>query len=789
MTRILSILLSALLALSPAYAQQTKSQLNTEVSTNYPDNTTGAITPAILRSTTNDIIASFQQAPTVNAQVSTTYTVQLSDYGKLVTFTNTNPIAVTLPQATGAFSTFNFYVLNKGAGTVTITPTTSTINGAASYAVPQNSNAIIVSDGTNYQVVAAGALPSISNNQMMANISGGSAAPVGVSAPSFFDSAYCNTIGYLIVRIASAWTCNNSIPANVDWFANVHGDGSSDDTAGINAVLAAVNGIVNFSSKVYCIKTATGLSVSTANQILQGTSATLISACGTDSNLLTVNADSATVRNLSFLGGGLSVSSTHHGIVLGTSCTRCRVDHVVVAGGYYNVLINAAYTFIYDLRTSNAHGPAAIKMLSSGGSSPGLYLDASQIDQVWPVSVPSNLASISARANSTPYTSGTVTSLTGYYIQAVGNCTSGNAPPSLQDYGTNIVDNAGGGTCTWKLVAPTTFDGLSVDTGSVNTVVTRSDFTGPYTNGIHLHNSAAGSAPIETDLGMGNTYAQNITACINAEAGSVLTIIAQQCQSGILTSTIGIWLKSTFTGNYQIESSAITNLGSASQGILDQASGVGSISNNYMSTLNNGIVLNAGVNNRSIVGNHAGASIANCIFVQSGASDYLNISNNDCNGATSAQLTVTGVTGIHNMFCHNGLCGSASSAGMQIFSPPVSVNFSAAGDTALPIPLPPGFTATLSTQINFSNCTASIGGATYGVNTATGGGGTALIAAGTAGPVTATTANTASNAVVVNVTNLNSQSYTPVNGAFQFRVGTTVASTCLVYATYRPAAL
>lgn len=43
----------------PAYAQQSKTALVSEVNVNWPDNTTGAITPALLRNTVIDIINSY----------------------------------------------------------------------------------------------------------------------------------------------------------------------------------------------------------------------------------------------------------------------------------------------------------------------------------------------------------------------------------------------------------------------------------------------------------------------------------------------------------------------------------------------------------------------------------------------------------------------------------------------------------------------------------------------------------------------------------------------------------
>lgn len=92
----------------------------------------------------------------VNAQTGTSYTFLITDRGKLVTFSNGSSIAVTLPQATAAgsfLSGWNVNVVNLGAGTVTITPTTSTINGAATITLLQNEGALIFSDDTNYSAL------------------------------------------------------------------------------------------------------------------------------------------------------------------------------------------------------------------------------------------------------------------------------------------------------------------------------------------------------------------------------------------------------------------------------------------------------------------------------------------------------------------------------------------------------------------------------------------------------------------------------------------------------------
>jgi hypothetical protein len=93
----------------------------------------------------------------VNAQTGTTYSLAASDRGKLVTLSNASPVAVTLPQATATGGNFPAgwasFVENIGAGAATITPTTSTIDGAATLVLQQYQSVLIVSDGTNYYTV------------------------------------------------------------------------------------------------------------------------------------------------------------------------------------------------------------------------------------------------------------------------------------------------------------------------------------------------------------------------------------------------------------------------------------------------------------------------------------------------------------------------------------------------------------------------------------------------------------------------------------------------------------
>lgn len=94
-------------------------------------------------------MAGSNPSQSVNAQTGTTYTFVPQDCSRLVTFTNSAAVAVTLPQAgsNGQFINGDFIdVKNEGTGVVTITPTTSTISGAAAITIQPGSACRIVSD-------------------------------------------------------------------------------------------------------------------------------------------------------------------------------------------------------------------------------------------------------------------------------------------------------------------------------------------------------------------------------------------------------------------------------------------------------------------------------------------------------------------------------------------------------------------------------------------------------------------------------------------------------------------
>ena len=87
------------------------------------------------------------------AVTGTSDTIADNDLGGAITYSNAGAVAVSLAQA-GASAQFldgwTVWMKNTGAGAVTITPATSTINGGSSLVLAQNMGAFIWSDGTNY---------------------------------------------------------------------------------------------------------------------------------------------------------------------------------------------------------------------------------------------------------------------------------------------------------------------------------------------------------------------------------------------------------------------------------------------------------------------------------------------------------------------------------------------------------------------------------------------------------------------------------------------------------------
>lgn len=169
----------------------------------------------------NDLVA-------VNAQVGTTYTLLATDRSKLVTFSNASSIAVTIPQAGTSFPAgFICLLSNQGVGTVTLTPTTSHIDGATNLALTTGQGVTLVSDGTNWFTVRGlGSIQATSGvaNQFVTAISSTGAATL--AQPSFSNLSGSATAAQLPNPTTSALGGIQAINAVAnEWISSINTSG------------------------------------------------------------------------------------------------------------------------------------------------------------------------------------------------------------------------------------------------------------------------------------------------------------------------------------------------------------------------------------------------------------------------------------------------------------------------------------------------------------------------------------------------------------------------------------
>lgn len=246
----------------------------------------------------------------IRANTATTDTIASSDCGSLVTETNASAVAVTLPQATGSFTT-GFYttIINEGAGTVTITPTTSTIDGAASLTLTQNQSVDIVSNGTNYitargraaagssTITAGSTVTSGFTNGDLISSSSSTAADSGILAANVVQGPASVTTGHIATY--------NGTTGKLIQDGGALGTAAAQATGTSGATLPFLNGTNTWSG------TQTFGSVFGAVTSQSGTTYTLASAdCGTEVVFTNVGAVTVTIPAALTTGCNIAILQT-----------------------------------------------------------------------------------------------------------------------------------------------------------------------------------------------------------------------------------------------------------------------------------------------------------------------------------------------------------------------------------------------------------------------------------------------------------------------------------------------
>src|SRR5437588_209273 len=126
--------------------------------------------PAVVR----NISVAFDNLGGTNVQAASSYTIAASDQGKMIVFTSGGAIAVAAP--TTLSSNFVCFAQNAGAGSVTITPASGTIDGTSAKTMASGTACVLLFDGTNWYTLSGGS-SSLGTGVFGISIDGGGAVP------------------------------------------------------------------------------------------------------------------------------------------------------------------------------------------------------------------------------------------------------------------------------------------------------------------------------------------------------------------------------------------------------------------------------------------------------------------------------------------------------------------------------------------------------------------------------------------------------------------------------------
>lgn len=345
------------------------------------------------------------------------------------------------------------------------------------------------------------------------------------------------------------------------------GNGSTDDTAAINACIAQLHskgggGTLIFppgnGGNPYCTFSGFTTNSSDIALILGASNGVDISTCNHNVTPVTLTSGSSGVTtgiyHLLIFGYGGPTDSVSagsipsHPALLVTNCYGCRVIDVTT---YYGTGVQSNNSpdsiFERDFFTlSYGHVFYEVASPSAGSWFHRVQLDTTSGD------LSSNYGTLggttfSAWSSGFAYTAHKVVSSSGFYYQTPSGCTSGSTAPSLHPYNVSFSD----GGCTWFLLAMVGEVGALFDTGSNQNFLDYMDIEGPYSNAVAFANTNSGLAPTLTTFANSN-FGATLSHVINANIGNGLIITNSTFGACYGTNCVAVYFNGSFLGDATI---------------------------------------------------------------------------------------------------------------------------------------------------------------------------------------------------------------------------------------------
>jgi hypothetical protein len=544
-----------------------------------------------------------------------TQTIADTDVGKFFSYTNAGGCAVGLPQAGSAGPTFpastGFWAINNGAGSVVITPTTSTINGSATLTLGAGDSCVVVSDGTNYfalvcRVSFSSAIPvaanvvgnttAVSSTTTLSltnwTISATGGISAGFSAGSLIVSGATLPANQSMTALGNTTASSSSTTRALTAFAiSATGNVSAGWSGSTLVVSAAAGGASGTALSEFAlgnttaatsssVLTLTQMSISATGGVSIGFSTT---AAGAGVLIISgaTGAASATSMGQTVLGATTAVTSSQTAPITAEAISGAGIVSVGFSAGTIVVSATAAgagQISYFEPRVLQGTNSFAVPMGTFNiiPVEPFAALTINQVKMLVSKSIVANASLIVATTTTSDLL--TASGQHGYtqsfihYTQSDATTFSSSTSTTAywgvqQSWSVSRSSNSNTASMTQSF-----FFHVGSATSSSSSSTTESSGAAA-THAIAMAWSSNFTSLFETQYPWGTTFASGLFA-IGYGYSSSTSVASQSTGASVSISTAGIWNQSVYYGAAIGNSAIKTNPGGAAVGIIPYAAGI-----------------------------------------------------------------------------------------------------------------------------------------------------------------------------------------------------------------------